>query len=157
MSGPARRYPGEVEAAAGDVSPSLSLQLRACVQIHGHVQVHKGTGDTQGTCRALQQRRRGASCDVSAHCCRVCRDWFANPGRIKCPGVAQKGARIPLRRDPSKMGCAGGSGGSRARGKEPQETKSLRKSSEKSSAAKLTSPDMLQSTSRWEPRLEKSL
>lgn len=53
-----------------------------------------------------------------------------------------------------EMGCAG-----RVRRRRGAKERAARdkKHSEKSSAAKLTSPDTPQSTSCWEPRLEKSL
>lgn len=52
------------------------------------------------------------------------------------------------------MGCVGRVG--KWQGAREGATRN-KKCLEKSSAAKLTSPDTPQSTSRWEPRLEKSL
>jgi len=86
-------------------------------------------------------------CDGSAHRCQLCWSRLGKPGCRRQLGDAQEDARLLLRRDPSEMGCAGRVG-------RPRRDK---KNSQKSSAAKLTSPDMPQSTSHWEPRLEKSL
>lgn len=93
-------------------------------------------------------------CDVSARRCQLCWSRFAKTGCIKRLGDAQKDARLPLRRDPSEMGCAGRVG--RQRGTREGATRD-KKHLEKSLAAKLTSPDTPQSTSHWEPRPEKSL
>lgn len=92
-------------------------------------------------------------CDVSAHRCQLCWSQFAKLGCIKQLGDARKDA-WRRRRDSSEIGCAGRVG--RQRGAREGATHD-KKHSGKSSAAKLTSPDMSQSTSHWEPWLEKSL